>query len=108
MVVAPAVPGAAVGGTGCYLERPRGIPTRLAGIRRGWWKFLMGEGGEEELYDLDGDPGEVTNLVSAMPGRADSLREELSRWIASDREARPPVLDDESREKLRALGYLED
>lgn len=48
------------------------------------YKILGWEGRDEyELYDLQEDPGETTDLASGQPRRVDSMREELMKWKAS-------------------------
>jgi N-acetylglucosamine-6-sulfatase len=38
------------------------------GIRRGPWKYNLWTNGDEELYNLDDDPYELTNLLYDPPG----------------------------------------
>lgn len=38
-------------------------------------------GSRVELYDLNGDIGETSNLVHADPGRAKAMRAQLHRWL---------------------------
>lgn len=75
-------------------------------------KLIKWTNGElpEELYDLTSDPGETRNLASARP----QLRAELEElfdftWgqleVATD--ARDLELNEETRQRLKALGYLE-
>jgi arylsulfatase A-like enzyme/predicted Zn-dependent protease len=64
-----------------------------------------------ELYDLKTDPGETRNLASQRPEAVSELRGRLEdvveRFSAGAVEAKEPkTLDDETREKLTALGYL--
>ncbi len=77
------------------------------------------EGGAERLFDLDRDPGEQRNLL-ADPEYADR-REALKRLISSmhvrikslrtviaaDGLGPAPGIDDEMRERLAALGYVD-
>ncbi len=80
----------------------------------------MGEGAgrsrdPEYLYDLEGDPGEKTNLAGlGHPGdrngalETDWLRGRLLAWIAKaqpETEGEAPV-DRETLDRLRALGYV--
>jgi arylsulfatase A-like enzyme/Tfp pilus assembly protein PilF len=74
-------------------------------------KFHFIEAPLPELYDLRADPGETRNLASERPGAVSELRAELEGVIARFSEGavepkEPEILDDETREKLTALGYL--
>lgn len=62
-------------------------------------------GGGVEFYDLRTDPGAGTDLGAAHPGAAAAARLESQDDRASEGEA---PLDAETREHLRALGYLDD
>jgi len=83
---------------------------RLKSIQIGRWKLIASEGGGEELYDLDADPGETTNLASERPEELELLRAPLKAWIAGSWEpARRGVLegvDENTLRELRALGYI--
>jgi arylsulfatase A-like enzyme len=61
-----------------------------------------------ELYDLERDAGETTNLATARPVLADYLRvrEEASRRFSPTAAAAEASPDRELEESLRALGYL--
>jgi len=81
----------------------------MRGLRTDRFKFV--EAPEPELYDLEADPGELTNLapnetqeVAKLRGRLQGLVQEyehadLGRSTAAQ-------IDDETRQKLEALGYL--
>jgi arylsulfatase A-like enzyme len=50
----------------------------------GNWKYLINlDGGDPQLYDLAGDPGESRNLVTGQPGIAERLREAVFAWNAA-------------------------
>jgi arylsulfatase A-like enzyme len=83
-------------------------PPTLA-LRTAGWKYIRDGAGTEELYDLEGDPGETTDLAAGRP-------EELARFRAAAAEidrtreggARSRIeLDEQLREELKALGYLD-
>jgi len=66
----------------------------------------------EQLYDLGSDPGERDNIASTHPHLVADLRSELSgirnELVAHARWNRSTVeLDEHTRGKLRALGYLQ-
>jgi len=76
-------------------------------------------GAEYELYDLREDPLESTNLAPIRPRVVDRLSARLAEWRESCAELRrlyesrgaepveEPELDEETRERLKALGYLQ-
>lgn len=54
-----------------------------AAVRSGRWKLVQGlRDGSSELYDLENDPAESTDLSARNPGRARSLRSALEAHIA--------------------------
>lgn len=63
-----------------------------------------------ELYDLERDPGEQTNIIATNSAIASSLRDRLSsletRLAGRDATAERAPLDPETLEKLKSLGYL--
>ena len=83
------------------------------------WKFLQIplENGryEEELFDLEADPGEERDLASELPVVVNRLRarlEEMQENWADDMavaagEAEPESLDAARIEALRSLGYID-
>lgn len=81
----------------------------LTAYREGSFKFVRISGGEDELYDLDGDPGERTDIAQARPDVSTRMREEVRAWIRSIRPAERSLreLDPEQRDLLRDLGYLQ-
>lgn len=63
----------------------------------------------EELYDLEADPGETSNLIDDAEQRAAVLREvvdEHEREVrATDRSVEPVEIDSETQRRLEDLGY---
>lgn len=50
-------------------------------MRDGRWKFLINpDGSEAQLFDLEADEGETTNLLSSQPKRASAMASEISQW----------------------------
>ncbi|MCK4512545.1 sulfatase-like hydrolase/transferase, partial [bacterium] len=64
----------------------------------------------EELYDLSEDPAETIDLAIEEPDLLRAFRASADphwiAWLTSDR-GQPAPLSEESREALRALGYVE-
>jgi arylsulfatase A-like enzyme len=90
------------------------VPKRRA-VRMNGHKYVRDGDGSEELYDLTADPGERTNLCARDAAPCDPYRSELALWEAQTQlaakelalpTASEAVVDDDTREKLRALGYL--
>ena len=59
-----------------------------------------------ELYDLESDPDELLNLAHSDNYRATVMSGELARIVHGWSGEEPPEPDEETREKLRALGYV--
>jgi arylsulfatase A-like enzyme/Flp pilus assembly protein TadD len=81
----------------------------LRSVRDGRWKYILAP--KPELYDLERDPGELTNLVDRDEQRARAMRAGLEQQLRAERAsggaasgsaAVPPEL----LEKLGALGYV--
>ncbi|QDV47467.1 Choline-sulfatase [Stieleria neptunia] len=50
-------------------------------IRDGHWKFLVNpDGSEAQLFDLESDEGETTNLLSVQPERAAAMARQIAAW----------------------------
>jgi arylsulfatase A-like enzyme len=53
-------------------------------IRSGRWKLLMNQDGSgAELYNMDNDPNETSNIILENPKVAAELQEKLHKWWAS-------------------------
>jgi len=86
-------------------------------VREGRYKYIRTPStGEEELYDLEADPGEHTDISAERPEVATRLRAELDRHLAGQEELarRFPSqvtdedeVDDRHIEELKALGYVQ-
>ncbi len=76
------------------------------------WKLILDEGtGRRQLFDLDADPAERADLAAALPETAAAYLAAWEAWKASKAaEFRQdfPVIDKETEERLRALGYLDN
>jgi len=91
----------------------------LLGARAGGLKWIFPEvpGRQPEVYDLRTDPGEHRNIATAeLLARGEAL---IAQYRSTSTAARdrlagkvgpvpsPPVLDERTMEKLRALGYIQ-
>ncbi|HKN47246.1 MAG TPA: tetratricopeptide repeat protein, partial [Candidatus Polarisedimenticolia bacterium] len=81
----------------------------LLGVIVDGWKYI--ETTRPELYDLRSDPAEAVNLLAREPARADALGRTLVSILAAAGRAPGPApesaaLDEASRQRLAALGYL--
>ncbi len=81
-------------------------------IHLGWSELRSLEDGRKhfiqapkpELYDLQRDPEEKTNIVSEDRRTFAAMRDEMARY--KDRGGEPSNIDPEEAKKLSALGYL--
>ncbi len=103
-------------------ERDDELPLRYAenlsqSLTHGWGELrviLDGSlkyihGPRPELFDLEADPDELTDLIDERPAEASRLRAALEDFIERNAVAgvsTPEELDEETRERLEALGYL--
>ena len=113
--LSPWIAGRGAGGGARPLYAETVTPTRyyganslLAVIADGW-KYI--ETTRPELYDLRRDPAETVNLLAREPARADALSRTLIAILTAAGRAPGPApesaaLDEESRQRLAALGYL--
>jgi len=80
----------------------------LRALFDGRFKYIHGP--RPELFDLETDPKELVNLIDQHPSEGDRLRQELSRFIteyaSNAAEAAAHTPDDETLQRLAALGYL--
>jgi arylsulfatase A-like enzyme len=84
----------------------------LKAIRRGDWKLILNvESGGLELFNVVADPGEQENLADSEPENAQRLRDDLLRFLAGvaavGTDSPHVPLDEETLERLRALGYVQ-
>jgi len=92
-----------------YFEALSGMLNRgwapLTGSLRGHAKYV--DLPLPELYDLASDPAEAHNLAASEPERLEAMRGLLSRLRADDAGPRRDTAESaETRERLRALGYV--
>lgn len=75
------------------------------------WQAIL-DRGDNELYDLEGDPEELYNLISEKPDVVKMFRRELIpilkrvKSISSPRKIKKEKLNESEKERLKTLGYL--
>jgi arylsulfatase A-like enzyme len=84
-------------------------PMRM--IRTDPFKLIWTSDVSAELFNVESDPGELINLSSGRPDLSNQLLAELRSWsLGVEPRATPQPFesrDEESLERLRALGYVE-
>lgn len=66
-----------------HYKKPKPYATEI--VRRGNWKLLAFKGKPVELFDVDADPFERTNVMSKQPELVQSMAAALKEWLAEDR-----------------------
>ena len=83
---------------------------RLRALFDGSYKFIWASDGRHELYNVDEDPLETTNLISRQePVRLrmeQTLRETVAAMNVGGSPQQVPALTEEQRRRLESLGYL--
>ena len=74
----------------------------LRSVRSGKWKLIAAP--RPELFDIEADPGETTDLAAAQPSIVRDLEARASRYSGADLASAASV-GAEAAERLRALGY---
>lgn len=75
-------------------------------LRSGRFKYIATT--RPELYDLERDPGELTNIYDERRSLAERMATELDALAVEEpaSAAAPATVDPETRERLAALGYI--
>lgn len=81
----------------------------IRSVQVGTLKLIARSGGAVELYDLEDDPGETRDLAVTRPDDVARLAEGVAfgSEVATGGEAEAAAIDAQTREALRALGYVE-
>jgi choline-sulfatase len=74
----------------------------LRSVRSGKWKLIAAP--RPELFDIEADPGETTDLAAAQPSIVRDLEARAGRYSGADLPSAGAVAA-EAAERLRALGY---
>lgn len=87
--------------------QPQADSNLEAVIVDGWKLIRKVETGQVALFDLNADPGELTDLAPQYPEDVERLNQILNEQLSSSIPAGTWAdLDDESRSRLEALGYV--
>lgn len=81
----------------------------LDGVRTGDWKFIKGrERPLRQLFNLQNDPYELTNVVSEHPKKAAELEMLVDQFVSREQTDKTPNKEAEQRmnKRLKDLGYL--
>ena len=67
--------------------------------------------GQDELYDIEKDPRELYNLIEKEPEKAKEMEEQLMQLLPPtdlrETAVTPMILDQDTRDGLEALGYIQ-
>lgn len=87
---------------------------RFNRVRRAWfegsYKYISSSDGQNELYDLEKDPGEQINLVDAQSRESEKFASKLIDFLAQRESSEPnrveQDLTESEKEAMKSLGYL--
>lgn len=83
----------------------------LRSVRTTEWKYIEGTDGSEELYNIEVDPQETTNVANDHPDVCDELAEllvtERGELVRGDRNGSAAAVDKMTEQRLEDLGYLQ-
>jgi arylsulfatase A-like enzyme len=89
-------------------EHVRARYRTLRSVRTRRWKYIRGNDGTSELYRIDRDPDETTNLSDEATNIVERLDDRLDKWLTSfDHEDVTGDVDisDSTKARLVELGY---
>ncbi len=78
--------------------------SELRSLRDGNWKYI--EAPRPELYNVKNDPRETQNLIDVEKAVAEQMALELENMAIAEVPTGPGLIDSETRERLRSLGYV--
>jgi arylsulfatase A-like enzyme/Flp pilus assembly protein TadD len=76
----------------------------LRAIRTSRWKYIKAP--KSELYDLEQDPDEATNVIDRHPAEVQQLEKELHAAGKASEKVQTNLLDEKTMSQLQSLGYL--
>jgi arylsulfatase A-like enzyme len=81
-------------------------------LRAKYWnpyKLIVSSSQHHELYHLEQDPQETKNLTNLLPDVQDQIQRQIEQILKEKPywENQPETIDEEAREKLKSLGYLD-
>ena len=79
----------------------------LQGIRTRQWKYIKAP--RPELYNLQTDPAELTNVIDQYPKQAQDLKyrlQKLLNTLPSPQKNQTVPMNEETRKRLQSLGYV--
>ena len=79
----------------------------LRSVRTSKWKYIQAP--QAELYDLEHDPGEITNVIQRFPEEAQRLKYRLGEIIGQGQgpeKVELKLMNSETEKQLRSLGYV--
>jgi arylsulfatase A-like enzyme len=82
----------------------------LRAIRTSRFKYIRGSRGSQELYDIQQDADECTNLADTRPEVRTELDQTLDEWVLSFEHApdgSEVTIDGDTKSRLEDLGYLQ-
>ena len=85
---------------------PIGIQGKLYSLRTGKWKYILDKNDQSELYNLLEDPLEMQNLIDEEKELAGLLDARIKSLIDGKDDKGEQSLSEETKEKLKSLGYL--
>jgi arylsulfatase A-like enzyme len=82
----------------------------LYAISDGRWKLILHREKSTdkglELFDLQSDPHELSNISEKYPEISAQLRNQLEKMQAIVQDPPRPVMDEKTKERLKSLGYI--